>query len=236
MELHVLNGEHLKQYFLENQLEENHSIISFNECLMDGPLETDIFNSTFFDKRNAFLTQYFNLPSDTYKEHTVNELMPLLDHHKYESIYLWFDEDMACQIHLLTVLAYLQKNGYNGNIIIKLIKQDFHLYPTNQILLKEIEIYSSDDFHELYQNILVKENFDKLNDEKHKALFERYSFLKYGLALFREYRMNNNVIEQFIIENKKLNKRPLIKLLLSHFKEFGLTDLQYSIMIENRNQ
>ncbi|HHU59913.1 TPA: hypothetical protein GXZ34_03215 [bacterium] len=106
MKLEILNGQVMYDHF--NNLKNNNSIyVPFNEAMCEGPPHIDIFSDAFItDRCKSLGVTYLE-----YKKITLEPLEPLLDN-KFKEVILWFDEDMFCQINMLTILAYLDQNNF----------------------------------------------------------------------------------------------------------------------------
>ena len=53
---------------------------------------------------------------------TLKPLKPLLTN-DYKCIVLWFGDDMFCQMNLLTVLAFLEQQRYQGKVYYYMVKE-----------------------------------------------------------------------------------------------------------------
>lgn len=111
--LHVLNGFHMLKRFKDNNLiKENQTYVPFNEAMCWGEADTKIFSDSFIEKRVKSL----KTTEVEYRRIVLESLKPLFKE-KFDSIVLWFGDDMFCQINLITILAYLEQSGYKGDVL-----------------------------------------------------------------------------------------------------------------------
>jgi hypothetical protein len=102
MNWHILNGEALKSRVENGYLGE---IITFNECLIEGPNSIETLEN-FFSLRENYL-------KDTYPEVGLDysmlksSLFKLMEADDADTIYLWFEEDVFCQTNFWFVCYLL---------------------------------------------------------------------------------------------------------------------------------
>ncbi len=96
MIFHVLNGDALKERFptvlIGNQL-------VLRECLIEGPVESASMDE-FYKERSTFLNDNYQTSFDEYKLKSRAEIEQLTDIPGNSSVYLWFEDDLFCQVHL----------------------------------------------------------------------------------------------------------------------------------------
>lgn len=101
---HLFNGQHLYDLF-KATLSLNYSKEApFNEAICVHPTSPNIFDNEFIQVR----ARGHQTEAQLYKKKVVLPLSDL-ESDKIEKIYLWFGEDLFCQINVLTVLAYLEQ-------------------------------------------------------------------------------------------------------------------------------
>lgn len=210
--LHILNGLCMLERFKDHQLmKENHSYVPFNEAMCWGETDTEIFSDTFIEKRVKAL----QTTEAEYRKTVLESLKPLFEKN-FDSIVLWFGDDMFCQINLITMLAYLEQSGYQGEVLFcRVLERSEHILPD----AFEISITGYSD---IYQAVLVNH---QMPDQK--VLPVTYQAIK----LYLNYRTAESPIIKYIRSN--LGKEHLVHDLLDRFSEYGLGDLQYQAMIED---
>lgn len=93
---HVLNGDALAERFPSSISGE---IIVFRECLVDGPIKGEL-STDFFEMRASYLDQtYSHYIDESYNDFVLPSLISLQEIPKSSKVYLWFDEDVFCQVN-----------------------------------------------------------------------------------------------------------------------------------------
>ena len=112
---HLLNGDALKEQFPANITGKT---IVFRECLVDGPVEAKV-ESTFFEKRILFLSQHYGAKGrEEYNDVFLTELEKLNAIPKASPLFLWFEDDLFCQVNLWYCLHKLYKIGKTSSIFL----------------------------------------------------------------------------------------------------------------------
>lgn len=209
MKLEILNGQVMYDHF--NNLKNNNSIyVPFNEAMCEGVAHIDIFSDAFItDRCKSLGVTYLE-----YKKITLEPLEPLLDN-KFKEVILWFDEDMFCQINMLTILAYLDQNNFSGEVTINLVDPGYKVMDTFKTKTK--------GFKEVYIDVLIN---------KSKPSNRVFEYLERGIDLYLEYSLEENEITDFIEDNLSEPKDSLLKTLMKRFPDYGLGDTQYLRMIK----
>lgn len=207
--LHILNGQEMYRHFTKTQFLEDELKIPFNEAMCCGSTSDDIFSNEFAEIRS----NVHHVTLDDYTEVTLKPLQPLFDH-EFESIELWFDTDMFCQINYLTILAWLDQKNYQSTITLHIVDDQF----------EPIENYSlkAQGYYELYKQVLIHKTRPETIDPPP---------LQKGVELFLQYLKEDSDIMMYIDQNQHLPDDELTAELLKNFKEYGLGDLQYLDMI-----
>lgn len=103
---HVLNGDALREQFPENIPGD---IIVLRECLVDGPVRAKTLED-FFALRAAFISAHYNeVATPEYFANTVSEINKLLAIPAGAKVYLWFEDDLFCQVNFWFVMYWLQQ-------------------------------------------------------------------------------------------------------------------------------
>jgi hypothetical protein len=197
----VLKDKILKEFNLRGQ-----TFISFNEAMVQGESDLEIFSSEFITKRILSL----NTDYKSYKRLVIDELSPLFNK-QFENIVLWFDKDMFCQINMITILAYLKQKKIHTTIYFCCINE----ITTSVLFYEKINLFMMDD---LYKNVLINKQYEKIGND----------IIDKGIALYLDYLKDDNIIYDYI--KKHLNDNDLIEQLIDKFQDFGLGDTQYKLM------
>jgi len=217
--LNIANGIQLKKY-LTNKCAEYEDIIAFNESMITGECNEKIFSETFFQIRAKSL----NVDFEQYLENTVSELYKLLNK-QYSEIILWFDEDMFCQINLLTLCAYFDYINYKGVLQLNIIRQDFGGYHDLQSIVIKSYKLSPQGYYSLYQDVMLKKVFTK-ND------YHVFKEIENGIKLYENYISDNSEIILSIAELVKDNrsKRDIIKEICKRYPQYGIGDYNIELL------
>ena len=207
--LNILNGMVMKEVFLKKYDSNNQTFISFNEAIVQGQVVEDILSDEFIETRISSLNTNYS----KYKKLVLDELS-VLKKNTYEDIVLWFGIDMFCQLNLLTILSYIEVNNINSNIFVVLLgDNDYEVIKYNIINIKGM--------YNIYKSVLIE----------HKTINTNYTYLNHSIKLYLKYISGENEIYSYI--NSHLDEADLVHQLINKFKEYGLGDSQYKIMIKN---
>lgn len=110
---HILNGDALKEQFPEEI--EGERIIT-RECLVDGPVAGNTLDEL-FTNRAHFLSKNYSGTVAYYNEHVASEFQKIKAIPKNSEIYLWFEDDLFCQVNFWFVANLLFKNTSLDNTI-----------------------------------------------------------------------------------------------------------------------
>ena len=207
--INITNGEYCNNYI---QNKTNIHSIAFNEAMIGGNKTSDIFSDEFINIRHS----YHNITKEMYLE----KISPIIDLRKYidaiKRINLYFGEDSFCQINLLTLLAYLEKINYKGEIYLNLI-DDYTFEIIKENILVNLGHYTS-----LYNDLVVNKQYNNnLEVLSSKAV-----------DLYFDYLNDNGRLATIIKNNKNIDKNKLIIKLLAETKEYGLSNILIEELIE----
>ncbi|MFD1019476.1 AraC family transcriptional regulator [Thalassobacillus hwangdonensis] len=213
--LNILNGTEMYKNFMETHFLKPESMIPFNEAMCYGETCDDLFSEAFTEMR----ARVHGVRLAQYAEITLSPLQPLFSEN-FDRIALWFDEDMFCQINLLTILAWLDQKDYKGSIDLHLV--DNHFQPVRSYSL-EAKGYDS-----LYKQVLI-----------HKAIPQQEvhpSSLKKGINLYLNYLKEDSELMLYIQKHQDVPIKSLVPALIENFKDYGLGDTQYVEIIKSYRQ
>ena len=209
--LHILNGEEMKRAFQQTEFLNGEAMVPFNEAMCVGETCEKIFSGDFIKTRAST----HGVSESDYRQNTVEYLEEVF-HHETNNLKLWFDEDMFCQINLLTLLGWLDQIGYEGKVELCLVNQQFQ-----PIASYPLEVSS---YHSLYKKVLMDKVFPS-------QVF--LAPLRKGIELYLEYWEDDNELVRFIKDYPDAPEERLVEDMMAAFREYGLGDVQYAHMIRS---
>ena len=161
---HILNGDALKDQFPTTI---TGATIIARECLVDGPVEGKHLEEL-YTTRASYLSQTYGGTIQDYSDQTVVEFQKILNLEENADVYLWFEDDLFCQVNFWFVLYLLQQKNRNNSIYLVrppahssyvvggLSEPELISCLKNRVLLAEAEkmaqlwiLYQKGDTHEL---------------------------------------------------------------------------------------
>lgn len=128
MKVHILNGDCL-QYVLQAE-----NALVVREMLVEGPLKADS-EERFFQLRADYLEKTYGIPASEYQQKTVTEFKKMHHIPKHSEVYLWFDFDLYCFVHLLFIIELLQAD------------KTLQLYVVRPLRKRKFRIWRGFDLH-----------------------------------------------------------------------------------------
>lgn len=201
----------MMDYFKQRNFNKNGVYVPFNEAMCVGAVTTDIFSEEF----NKCRCDAHSITMDQYNEITLKPLRILFEN-QFSHIILWFDDDMFCQINLLTLLAYLNQINYSKKITFNLVSCDF----------KVIECFelNAQGYSAIYKQVMISRCIPQKVD---------LSIMNNGINLYFEYLKEENEITTYINKHEDLEIDILVISLLKTFVQYGLGDTQYIQLIKS---
>lgn len=105
---HILNGDCLEEQLRQTKIHSN--LIIFRECLIEGPLNAES-NSSFLETRAEFIAKSFQITTEDYFRKTVQEIQKIERLPEHAEVYLWFENDLFCQVNMWFVISLLAKRS-----------------------------------------------------------------------------------------------------------------------------
>jgi hypothetical protein len=207
--LNILNGQSMHDYIKQHHFDEDGIYVPFNEAMCVGEVTSDIFSKEF----NICRCSAHCVTMDQYNEITLKPLQIFFEK-EFPHIILWFDDDMFCQINLLTLLAYLNQINYKNKITFNLVSRDFKV-------LDSIDL-NAQGYSKTYKQVMINRCVPKNVD---------LSIMSNGINLYFEYLKEENEITAYIRRRKNLEIDDLVTELLKTFIQYGLGDTQYITLI-----
>lgn len=192
-------------FFKRTNFLQGEMMVPFNEAMCFGDTSEELFTPEFVEKR----AKVHHVTREQYTDYTLNPLTPLFSK-DFSRIELWFDEDMFCQINILTILAWLDKNGHSMPINLHIVGEKF----------EHIENYTlmAAGYYEHFVEVLI-----------HKTVPETIDLLplRKSIDLYLTYLHEDSNLMTYIKKNQHMTEEELVYSLLENFKEYGLGDVQY---------
>ncbi|MEK5443424.1 hypothetical protein [Fredinandcohnia sp. FSL W7-1320] len=203
--LHILNGMEMYTYFKRTSFLEDELMIPFNEAMCYGNTCEELFSEKFTEIRS----KVHHVTPSQYAEITLNPLQPLFDG-DFNRIILWFDEDMFCQINVLTILAWLDLTDYKGAIEIHIVGDAFQAVDSFTL--------TPNGYYKLYKQVVIDKKLPQ-------GVYP--NSLQKGIGLYFSYLTSNSDLMMYIQKHQDIPTNELVQLLIQHFKHYGLGDTQY---------
>jgi hypothetical protein len=216
MVLNIANGTALKEYLVDRWTTDEKNI-SFNESMITGESSDTIFDNEFFQVRALSL----GISYEQYLQTTVAELGELLNK-PHSNIVLWFDEDMFCQINVLTLCAYLEYTHFEGEVQLNIIQQNFWQYNVRDIVIKSYQLNLT-GYYSIYKDVLIQKAFTK---------FPALEEMKTGICLYKNYIADNSEVRAAIKEmvQNKQSKLYIIKKISEKYANYGIGDYNIELL------
>lgn len=244
--LHITNGTVLTERLKVLQFKGD--FLTWHEMLCEGPTDLLVDSDDFIEKREQFLSLYYNLE---YKRDAFKSEIDKLNHlDHYSEIVLWFEYDLFCHINLIAIIyQLLAKNNTTpvslvcsgrvenekglkaiGELKSFQLKKHFKnrviLHDTDLQLAKTCwEIYNSENHNDFKPLIVTSSSFEYLTN-----------CLKAHLRRFPDSRSGLSTLEFNILKLVKNNSIRSLHHLLGyalHYQGFyGFGDIQLKRIID----
>ncbi len=207
--LHITNGEYFNALLKTKYGKDG---VPFNEAMMTGETVSEIFSSKFISLR----ARAHGVSEKQYLDKLKPFLRAIENLHIYDEICLWFGTDAFCQTNMLCVTAYLETQCYRGRVYAVYIDDE-----TGEITQSKTPV-CLDGKQALYEKISVAKTPTVCEDQ----------ILQKATDLYFDYLSDDGFLARTVKENRALSRISLIKKLLSVSREYGLSDVQATALIE----
>jgi hypothetical protein len=244
--LHITNGSNVTDVLKKLNFEGD--MLTWHEMLCEGPTLKDFDTPNFFEIRQTFLENTYDVEYDVDRIKT--EFNKLNDVSNYSQIILWFEYDLFCHINLIAAISLIKQKGIKLPLYLICsgrIEGEKDLKGLAQLsekqLLKEFEnkiklnvddiataqkawrIYCEED-HNLLKELIVRPSSFKYLSNCLKAHLRRFPDTRSGLNTL-EY----NTLK-LIKEYKIKSRHHLLGYCLHYQGYYGFGDLQLERMID----
>lgn len=204
--LNVTNGDGFNEYFLRQFGGE---AVPFREVMMDGETVSEIGSREFVAVRCRCLGV------DETEYHAQMRWLARLKEETVSHLCLWFGRDTFCQMNLLTLLAYLEQIGFDGQV--ELQRMDDESFA----LVGERERVTLGCYEDLYREILMEKRMPVTVGCLEKR----------ALELYFDYGDSHGKLARLVRDRSQWDETALICFLLEETAEYGLSDLQAKELI-----
>lgn len=108
-DIHILNGDCLANQLVNSVIGKQ---IVFRECLIEGPISS-LSTAMFWRERSRFISNTYNVSEEEYYLRTIKEFNQIFDHVEKSKIYLWFDDDLFCQLNMWFIISQLSESKHS---------------------------------------------------------------------------------------------------------------------------
>ena len=200
MTIRIANGECVARSLREICPQDE--ILPFNEAMCEGeyclPVYGDAFCSMRAEAYGVSLTDYLK-KSPRGALRTIG---------RFGRAELYFDGDMFCAVNALTLLAFLEQEGYSGELWFNHIEQDASATVLSRSPLPKIGWVAA------YECIFLKKQPCKTG----VALFDD------ALPLFFAYKQTDNELLRYAREHAEREESALLRDMMERFRPYGLSD------------
>jgi hypothetical protein len=208
--LNLLNGQAMYDYFKMTHFLKEETIVPFNEAMCYGATTLELFSDEF----TLIRAKVHHITPEQYSDITLKPLKPFFNK-DFDHLALWFDEDMFCQINVLTILAWLDMTNFKNIIELNIVGDDFEI--------KERFTLKAEGYYSIYNQVLIQKLYPSS---------PLPAPLNKGVELYLSYLKKNSELTCYIQRFKNVPERELVPKLIKNFKKYGLGDTQYLEMIK----
>lgn len=209
--LNITNGDCFNGYFISHF---GGVAVPFCEAVIDGDVVDDIYSDQFV----ALRARSLGVTESQYRSKM--RAYDALNKGGFTDICLWFGKDTFCQVNLVTMLAYLEQIGFDGNTTLNYI--DDRTFKTVEA---DIDVKLG-GYRELYCQILIEKIMPKGVGVLSKKAIE----------LYFDYHSRNGRLVSLARSNKDKCRKDLLKLLQNEGEDYGLTISQLDKIISTALQ
>ncbi len=176
----IIDGEDLYKKFQNNSTLQKGDKYIFRDLVYEGEHTEEIYSYQSLDLRSKAL----ELPEKYYVNNCMKEIKDAVRQNR--NIVLYFYNNMASRMNMLFTLAYLEQINYSKDVF-------FVPICNGDIRVEKIKFGI---YNDLYKKIIVRKDFDYINklkiDDNNKN----------AIKLYVEYQKENNIIVEYIKNNK----------------------------------
>jgi hypothetical protein len=189
MIFHILNGDALAGIFPKTIPGER---IIFRECLLDGPIRPTSGQELWQVRAEFIRKNYPEAEIIDYHEYSYEEILKIKSIPLVAKIYLWFEEDLFCQVNLWFVLNYIKDHPAHVFLILPYPDSPYHFSTLKDSELEESYHSKAHALNPKEMGVLGNLWIHFQNEEVFEALQvaqafnDRFPFLKKAVDAWRD--------------------------------------------------
>jgi hypothetical protein len=240
--IHIFNGDFLVEKIKASTIDIN-TFSVMRECMIEGRLAGNTIEEIFNSRKSFFKNQY-RVSEEEYDIKIKFQFDKIKLSNKKTPIYLWFENDLFCQINLWFCIKYLVFSGYENLYRVTPIMKNGDPFTTFDKLNFDELSMSLDNASKLLRadknvavnlfNFVQNKNIDyidmmKVNDSK--AL----PALSISLPILAKYLANPELVIDIIKEYIKDDSKTLMNItefFSQHYPVYGFGDLQLKNLMD----
>ena len=205
MRINIVSGDAMAEYG-QNLGFKNCTI--FGEAMIDGTVKDAVpFSQSFIGER----AKVHGIHPDKYRKKCAQQLLKM---RAGDDVHVYFGEDLFCQLNLITLLAFLEKQGID--------KVTYHVVFEDE--MKEtalIENLETQGFSEIYKAVLIN----------HTTASVPLEIMEKGISLYLDYLDENGKLATFIRSCETDSVLQLTIKIIKQLPEYGLGEEQCSYVV-----
>ncbi|MBO4951262.1 MAG: hypothetical protein J6E38_09690 [Clostridia bacterium] len=205
MRINIVSGDAMAEYG-EQLGFKNYTI--FAESMIDGVIKDTVpFSQSFISER----AKVHGIHPDKYRKKCAQSLLKM---RAGDEVHVYFGEDLFCQLNLITLLAFLEKQGID--------KVTYHVVFEDE--MKEtalIENVETAGFSEIYKAVLIN----------HESASVPLEIMEKGIMLYQDYLDEGGKLASFIRSNETDSVLQLTVKIIKQLPEYGLGTEQCAYVI-----
>lgn len=205
MRINIVSGDAMAEYG-EQLGFKNYTV--FAEAMIDGIIKDSApFSQQFINER----AKVHGIHSDKYRKKFAQQLLKM---RAGDDVHVYFGEDLFCQLNLITLLAFLEKQGID--------KVTYHVVFEDE--MKETALFENvqtTGFSEIYKSVLIN----------HSSAQVPLEIMEKGIMLYLDYLDDNGKLASFIRSNETDSVLQLTVKIIKQLPEYGLGTEQCSYVI-----
>jgi len=207
---HIVNGEVMYRDFVKSGVIDQTQIAPFNEAMCVHETIFPVFSEAFVQMR----AKGHHVSVKDYLKKVLDPLGKMLEGNS-SRLFLWFGEDVFCQMNVLTLLAYLESTDFSRDIYLNSFEEGVFRVTTHKIQLG--------NFQEMYKNVLLH------HETPTTAAFP---VLQRGVEEFLQVQHGYHPIISYMKEHREMSDREMVIQLLKGFPSLGYGDVQYKELMD----
>jgi len=149
-QIHILNGDCLKERFPSDLAGQ---IIVMRECLVDGPVSANTLEDLYQIRAKFLIEEYGLSTMQEYIDISISEIDKIKNITGDSEVFLWFEDDLFCQVNFWFVTYLLLQSGKNYRAF--LVRPEKHTHEGFGGL-------SDEELMHIFENKILLENVEEI--------------------------------------------------------------------------